>query len=273
LLYSGYVGVFDSGVGGISVLRALTRLMPHESFVYYGDSANAPYGEKSRDQILRRSRDIVDMLLDEGCKAIVIACNTATSAAAAQLRQELSVPIIGMEPALKPAALMEGEGKVLVMATRVTLALPKFETLMERFGQDAVRVPCPGLMECVEAGELSGPKVEGLLSELLKPWLNTPVKAVVLGCTHYPFLRPTIARFFPPQVHLVDGNLGTARQLRRRLEEGQLLSDGPGGKVRFLSSLEGEAPLERMRAMLDQWRRLSAADDNNAATRQIGECK
>ena len=267
------VGFLDSGLGGISVLGEAMQLLPNENFIYFGDTKHIPYGDKSPDVVYHLTHAAVHRLLDEGCKAIVIACNTATSAAAARLREELSIPIIGMEPALKPASLMDGDGKVLVMATRVTLALPKFESLMERFGQDALRVPCPGLMECVEAGELSGEKVESLLKELLAPYRDLPVKAVVLGCTHYPFLKKTIARFFPPHVHLVDGNLGTARQLARRLEEAGLCSDGPGGKVRFLSSLEGTEPLERMHAMLDQWRQLTAADDNTAAARQIGECK
>ena len=267
------VGFLDSGLGGISVLGEAMRLLPDENFIYFGDTKNIPYGDKPPEQVYHFTHAAVMRLLDEGCKAIVIACNTATSAAAGQLRQELDIPIIGMEPALKPASLMDGDGKVLVMATRVTLSLPKFESLMERFGHDAIRVPCPGLMECVEDGALTGERVERLLAELLVPYRDLPVKAVVLGCTHYPFLKPTIARFFPPEVHLVDGNLGTARQLKRRLEEASLLSDGPGGNVRFLSSMEGTEALERMQGMLDQWRRLSAADENFAAARQIGECK
>ena len=267
------VGFLDSGLGGISVLGEAMRLLPEENFIYFGDTRHIPYGDKPPEVVYQYTHDAVSRLLAEGCKAIVIACNTATSVAAARLRAELDVPIIGMEPALKPAALLEGEGKVLVMATRVTLALPKFESLMERFGQDAIRVPCPGLMECVERGIFDGPEVEAVLTDLLAPFRETPVKAVVLGCTHYPFLRQTIARFFPPHVQLVDGNLGTARQLMRRLEAADLLSPGPGGEVRFLSSLEGNEPLERMKAMLDQWRQLLAANDNNAAARQIGECK
>jgi len=267
------VGFLDSGLGGISVLGEAMRILPDENFIYFGDTKHIPYGDKPPERVYQLTYDAVHRLLKEGCKAIVIACNTATSAAAARLREELSLPIIGMEPALKPASLMEGEGKVLVMATRVTLALPKFESLMERFGQDALRVPCPGLMECVEEGQLSGEKVEGLLQELLAPYRDLPVKAVVLGCTHYPFLKNTIARFFPPHVHLVAGNLGTARQLARRLTEADLLSDGHGGNVRFLSSMEGSEPLERMHAMLGQWKQLTAADNNEAAVRQIGECK
>lgn len=252
------VGFLDSGLGGISVLGEALRVLPDENFVYFGDTKHIPYGDKPPETVYRYTHAAVEQLLDAGCKAIVIACNTATSVAAARLREELTVPVIGMEPALKPASLLEGEGKVLVMATRVTLALPKFEALMERFGQDAVRVPCPGLMECVEAGELSGPRVEGLLQELLQPYRDMPVKAVVLGCTHYPFLKKTIARFFEPHVQLMDGNLGTARQLGRRLEEEGLRSAGPGGQVTFLSSMEGDAPIRQMQHMLSQWQQLTA---------------
>ncbi len=263
------VGFLDSGLGGISVLGESMHVLPKENFVYFGDTKHIPYGDKPPQTVYRYTHQAVERLLSEGCKAIVIACNTATSVAAARLREELSVPVIGMEPALKPASLMEGDGKVLVMATRVTLALPKFESLMERFGHDAIPLPCPGLMECVEAGELSGPRVEGLLEQLLAPYRAMPIKAVVLGCTHYPFLKETIARFFGG-IPLVDGNLGTARQLKRRLEETGLASEGPGGTVRFLSSQEGEAPILQMKQMLMKWQRLTAAK-YDAAARQIGE--
>ena len=253
------VGFLDSGLGGISVLGEALRMLPQENFLYYGDTKHIPYGDKPPELVFRYTHEAIDRLMALGCKAIVIACNTATSVAAGQLRQELKLPIIGMEPALKPAALMEGEGKVLVMATRVTLALPKFQLLMERFGKDAIPLPCPGLMECVEAGDLSGERVNGVLENLLAPYRKEKIKAVVLGCTHYPFLRETIAQFFAPGVSLVDGNAGTVRQLGRRLAEEHLCSSGPGGQVTFLSSLAGKEPIERMQHMLKIWRRQSAA--------------
>ena len=247
------VGFMDSGLGGISVLGEALRVLPEENFVYFGDTLNIPYGDKPPETVYQYTHAAVERLMEHGCKAIVIACNTATSVAAAQLRQELTFPIIGMEPALKPASLLPGDGRVLVMATRNTLKLPKFQALMELYGKDALPLPCSGLMECVEAGQLTGPRVEGVLEELFRPYRNESIKAVVLGCTHYPFLRKTISRFFNPDVALIDGNLGTARQLRRRLEEENLLSDGPGGNVTFLSSLEGEVPLNRMKQMLAMW--------------------
>ena len=246
------VGLLDSGLGGISVLGEALRQLPNEDYVYYGDTANAPYGDKTPEEVLGLVHQAVERLIELRCKAIVIACNTATSVSVGKLRQELALPIIGMEPALKPASLLPGEGKILVMATRVTLALPKFQALMAQYGRDAVPVPCPGLMECVERGELEGPQVTALLRQLLGPWLSQPVKAVVLGCTHYPFLRKAIAALFPKETPLIDGNAGSVRQLRRRLEEEWLLSNRQEpGRVTFLSSSEEPSVLQRMQTMLE----------------------
>lgn len=246
------VGLLDSGLGGISVLGEALRQLPNEDYVYYGDTANAPYGDKTPEEVLGLVHQAVERLIELRCKAIVIACNTATSVSAGKLRQELALPIIGMEPALKPASQLPGGGKILVMATRVTLALPKFQALMAQYGRDAVPVPCPGLMECVERGELEGPQVTALLRQLLGPWLSQPVKAVVLGCTHYPFLRKAIAALFPEGTPLIDGNAGSVRQLRRRLEEEGLLSNRQEpGRVTFLSSSEEPSVLQRMQTMLE----------------------
>lgn len=251
------VGFFDSGLGGISVLGEAMAHLPHENFIYLGDTLHIPYGDKPPELVMQYAREAAQRLIGMNCKAIVIACNTATSVAAAALRQELSLPIIGMEPALKPASLLEGEGRVLVMATQVTLRLPKFQRLMEHYGQNAIPVPCPGLMECVEAGALSGSRVDAVLEPLLAPYRNTKIKAVVLGCTHYPFLKKAIARYFPSDVPLIDGNAGAARQLGRRLEEEGITAEGEGGSVTFLSTLEGEEPLRRMQQMLELWRSAS----------------
>ena len=246
------IGLLDSGLGGIGVLGEALRQLPNEDYVYYGDTANAPYGDKTPEEVLGLVHQAVERLIELRCKAIVIACNTATSVSAGKLRQELALPIIGMEPALKPASLLPGEGKILVMATRVTLALPKFQALMAQYGRDAVPVPCPGLMECVERGELEGPQVTALLRQLLGPWLSQPVKAVVLGCTHYPFLRKAIAALFPAGTPLIDGNAGSVRQLRRRLEEEGLLSNRQEpGRITFLSSSEDPSVLQRMQTMLE----------------------
>lgn len=248
------IGFMDSGLGGVSVLSEALRLLPNENYIYFGDTAHIPYGDKTPEDILELTHRAVDRLIALDCKAVVIACNTATSAAAGRLRQELHMPVIGMEPALKPASQIDRPGKVLVLATHATLTQPKFLALMERYGKDAIPVPCPGLMECVEAGRLEGAEVEGVLRALLTPYLGAPVRAVVLGCTHYPFVRKVIASFFPPETPMIDGNEGTVRQLKRRLKEENLLClrEQPGS-VTFLSSSEDAAVVSRIQTMLE-WR-------------------
>ena len=253
LSHEGYIGVFDSGVGGISILRELARALPHEDFLYFGDSANAPYGEKSRDQVLRRSRSIVDMLLDEGCKAIVIACNTATSVAAAELRGEYAhVPIVGVEPALKPATLTPGVERILVMATPITLRLDKYQQLAERWGggHEIVEVPCPGLAARIEQGNLEADDLRALLDTLVGSYFGL-VDGVVLGCTHYPFVSHRI-RQAVGDVPLFDGACGTARQLERRLADRGLLSKSKApGEVEFSSSRDTSEELELYRSFFD----------------------
>ena len=259
------IGVFDSGFGGVSVLAAATQVLPQEDFIFFGDNLHAPYGDRTPQEVLRYTHESIDTLVSLGCKAIVIACNTATSAAGATLRAELSLPIIGMEPALKPAALLPQDGRVIVMATAMTLALEKFHNLMQLYGQDALPVPCPGLVELVEMGETNGPRIQARLEALLAPCLNEPVKAVVLGCTHYIFLRRALTDFLPKGVALVDGNLGTVRQLQKQLARHGLLKrepvapDGPDataanvppipGTLTFLSSSPDAAIPQRMRTL------------------------
>ena len=243
----GYIGVFDSGVGGISVLRSLVRELPNERFVYFGDSAHAPYGEKTSGEVLNLSRAITEDLLESGCKAIVIACNTATSAAAAQLRTEHpDVPIVGVEPALKPAVLAERHGRVLVMATPMTVRLKKFRKLLDTWGDEAsvIAVPCDGLAARIEQGDLDAPDLMELIEGLVGSYADS-VDAVVLGCTHYPFVRHQIASVIG-EVPFFDGADGTARQLRRRLDEcGLLASQNGRGAVEFLSSDADPRKLEQ----------------------------
>ena len=265
------IGVFDSGFGGISVLAEVARLLPGEDLIFLGDNLHAPYGDRTPAEVLAYTRAAVETLLAQGCKAIVLACNTATSAAGASLRQAYSLPIIGMEPALKPAELLPGEGKVLVMATAMTLKLEKFHLLMQRYGQHAEPVPCPGLVELIEAGERTGERMQALLQALLSPHLQTPVKAVVLGCTHYVFLRPALAAFLPDGVQLVDGNLGTARQLQAQLIAHDLLRGDAAERaarrtVRFASTAEGAAIPRRMQA----WFAQASATPDAACNSQAG---
>ncbi len=242
------IGVFDSGVGGLSVLAEMRRLLPREHFIFYGDNANAPYGLKDEGEIVRLTLAAVDILLSTDIKALVLACNTATSAAAPALRARLNIPVIGMEPALKPAQALRHGGKILVMATPATLKLPKFGDLMRLYGEGAVPVPVRGLVERIERGEVSGPETEDLLRETLSPHLREPVDAVVLGCTHYIFAKEAIRKAVGPDARLVDGNLGTARQLARRLE-GQMRQEGEGS-VTLLTSGDETACLPLMRRLM-----------------------
>lgn len=262
------IGIFDSGVGGIGVLGDAVNLLPAEDFIYLGDDKNAPYGVKPEDEILRLSRAEMDKLLGMGCKAIVIACNTITAVAAKTLRSELPLPIIGMEPALKPASMLDASGKVLVMATPVTLKNEKFKNLMRLYGHDAIPLPCPGLPEFVERGELSGDRLDETLRKLLAPCLCHSIKAVVLGCTHYPFLKRAIEKRLPKGTPLIDGNLGTARQLRNVLKERGLLrpEDGHIGQITFLSSNEDERQIEWMRELFC----IALSDSRASATALLG---
>lgn len=227
------IAVFDSGLGGISVLRRLLREMPGEDFLYFGDSANAPYGSKPTEQIRDLTLAHSARFFEQGAKALVVACNTATSAAIDILRETYPHKIIiGIEPALKPAADRYAGGTVLVMATDATLRERKFAALMEKYANHSriLTCPCPQLVGYVERGELEGSRLEHDLSELLSPYLAQAPDAVVLGCTHYPFLKKTIARVLGEKPEFFDGADGTARECKRRLEEVGLLNrDGTGG--------------------------------------------
>ena len=241
------IGVFDSGIGGISTLKEMIRELPREHFIYYGDIANAPYGTKSTEEVIACVRKVVQHLLDRQIKALVIACNTATGAAAATLRREQTIPVIGMEPALKPASEKRNGGSILVMATPLTLQMEKFNLLMSKYGEGAIRVPCPGLMELVEADDGKG--ALEYLKKLFAGFDLDRVDAVVLGCTHYVFLRDMIRDLLPEHIAIMDGNAGTARQLRRVLARNGLLNEEGKGKVEFETS-GGEKDLELMRKLM-----------------------
>lgn len=238
------VAVFDSGVGGISTLGALRRVLPKEHFIYYGDTANAPYGVKSREEIMACVRNVIDRLMTFGPKAIVIACNTASSVAAATLREEMTLPVIAIEPALKPASLNRHGGEILVLATPVTLRLEKFRHLMNQWGKGALPRPCSGLMELVETENMAG--AERYLKDLLKEYEGHQLDAVVLGCTHYVFLRPVLKKLLPEATLILDGNAGTARQLKRVLEKnGMERTEGEGDAV-FMTSGDERTVLPQM---------------------------
>ena len=248
------IGVFDSGLGGISVLREIVRLLPEEDYIYYGDSLHAPYGVKTAEKVRQLSRTVVERLLAQGAKAIVIACNTATSVAAAALREAFpTLPLIGTEPALKPAVERHPGGRILMMATAMTVKEEKFQRLRRQYEQEAeiIPIPCSGLMEFVEQGILRGEPVSSYLFEKLSPYLKVPVDAVVLGCTHYAFLRGEIRKIVGRTPEILDGSYGIAMQLRRRLEAVDGLNDaGVPGQVHFENSLDEPEILELSRALL-----------------------
>ena len=224
-----FIGVFDSGVGGISVLRELVRLMPGENYLYFGDSANAPYGKRSTEEVRQLTMDAADMLLQRGCKALVIACNTATAAAINDLRDaHPDTVIIGIEPALKVAADRFPGGNIGVMATPVTLREEKFHNQLERFpGVTVHPFAVADLVELIEGGHTNDEAVEALLSPVLSPYAGK-LDAVVLGCTHFPFAANTIRKLLGGNTAVLDGGAGTAQQTRRRLELAGLLNDGEG---------------------------------------------
>lgn len=238
------IAVFDSGVGGISVLRALIQEMPNENYLYYGDSAHAPYGTKKLEEVRELTISHVDSFIERGVKGVVVACNTATSAAVRLLRQKYpKVPIIGIEPALKPAVLSKNHPNVVVMATPMTLRQEKFHNLMGRYMNQAhiIPLPCPGLMEYIENGDTHSEELEQFIAKLFDPFELEKIDAVVLGCTHYPFVSREIQKVVGKKVALFDGGPGTARETKRRIAEAGLLNDSKEpGQIVFENSEDSE---------------------------------
>lgn len=236
------IAVFDSGVGGISVLRELIKVMPNEDYIYYGDSKNAPYGMKTKEEVRSLTIAAAEYLFAQGAKSLVVACNTATSAAVKVLRELYpDVPLVGIEPAVKPAATLKPNGRVLVMATPMTIREEKFQKLMAKYEDlaEIIPLPCPGLMDFVERGDLHSEDFRRYLEELLFVHRIHPVDSVVLGCTHYPFAKELIQEILGPDVKVYDGGEGTAREMKRRLTEADLLNPrSENGKVDFQNSLE-----------------------------------
>jgi glutamate racemase len=237
------VGVFDSGVGGLSVLRALRQELPHEHFLYVADSACAPYGEKSAAFVVERAITITDSLVQRGAKAVVVACNTATAVAASALRERFTMPIVAIEPAVKPAASRTRSRVVGVLATTGTLASPNMGKLLANYGSDVEFViqPCPGLADQVEKGEIGSDGTRALLRRYLQPIVDKRADILVLGCTHYPFLRPLIEEVAGPGVDVIDPATAVARELRRRLETSDLVNASDGvGTEQFWTTGEAE---------------------------------
>lgn len=239
------IGIFDSGVGGLSVLRHFQELLPNEKLLYFADQAHVPYGSRSLAEIRQFSAEITHLLLNQGSKAIVVACNTASAAALSTLRESFpQVPFVGMEPAVKPAALQTHSGKVGVLATENTFASPRYAQLMSRFAQDVevLEDPCRGLVPLIEAGRISEQETEQLLRDVIEPMLAVGVDTLVLGCTHYPFIRPLIEKIIGAEagalpVSVIDPALAVARQTANVLAQGQLLApSNQSGSVRLFTS-------------------------------------
>jgi glutamate racemase len=229
------IGVFDSGVGGLSVLKHIRAQVPRSPLLYVADSGHVPYGDKTADYIRERSLALTEFLLARGAAAVVIACNTATAAAAAHLRERFGVPIVGMEPAVKPAVAATRSGVVGVLATVGTLESAKFAALLEQYAGDVeiVTQACPGLVEQVESGELASPATRALIARYTRPLLDRGADTLVLGCTHFPFLKPLIADLAGPDVRLIETGEAVAKQVARRLPDADPAPDGVEPDERF----------------------------------------
>ncbi|MDR2365885.1 MAG: glutamate racemase [Zoogloeaceae bacterium] len=230
------IGVFDSGLGGLTVLQSLRARLPGEDFIYFADASHLPYGDKPEAFIQMRGQAIADALAKRGCKAIVVACNTATAAAADGIRARLSMPVIALEPAIKPAAALTRNGILGVLATTRTLTSRRFAQLVKSYAPDATLIAqaCSGLAESIETEGPESASVEALLDAYMRPIANANADVVVLGCTHYPWVKTSIARRLLPETILVDTGEAVARQVERRLTEANIL--GGRGQLRFAAS-------------------------------------
>lgn len=242
------IGFFDSGVGGLSVMKEALKIMPNENYIYFGDSINAPYGVKSVEEVRSLTFKAVEFLLSKGVKGIAIACNTATSAAVADLRVKYpNLPLVGIEPAVKPAVELKENGNILIMATPMTIKEAKFNRLMDRYKDRAniIPVPCPGLVEFIESGKFEGKEIETYLNERLNEYKKANISAIVLGCTHYPFIKPVLTKIFGENTSIIDGGMGTVKELKRRLMNEDLLNDSDNdGNIEIINSSNQDRVIE-----------------------------
>ncbi|MEG1524342.1 MAG: glutamate racemase [Clostridia bacterium] len=239
------IGFLDSGLGGISVLRSAVRQLPHEDYLYYGDNGNAPYGDKAEAEITRLTLICARALVQRNVKAIVLACNTATATCIETMRDELDLPVVSVEPAIKPACSVPGNGRILMMATLATTHLKRYLDLQSRMPDPSrvINVPCPGLVDRIEQGIFRADAFDDLLNRYLYAYSGIQIDGIVLGCTHYIFVKQAIARYaklhFKGPCRIYDGNDATALQLDHILQSQHLQNDRGSGKVVFLTS--GEA--------------------------------
>lgn len=246
------IGFLDSGVGGVSVLNAIRKALPNENFILYGDSGNAPYGTKSEEAVRQLVLAAANKLMDEGIKALVIACNTATGIAGDMLKEKLPIPVVGILPAVEPAQQLRRQGEILVMATPNTIKSRAMQRLLAAHGDNVIPLGCPGLMEFVERGELDSDRLSAHLETLLSPCLNREIDVVALGCTHYPFLKKAIARFFPEDTVFIDGSARTLQELLAAMKEKDLFTDSQApGATQFRTS-GGEDTIRLMEMLAQQ---------------------
>lgn len=233
------IGIFDSGVGGTSIWKEIQKLLPHENTIYLADSKNAPYGEKSEERILQLSIKNTELLLSKECKLIVVACNTATTNAISYLRRTYDIPFIGIEPAIKPAALQSSSKTVGVLATKGTLSSSLFHSTSENHAQGIkiIEQIGTGLVPLIEQGKIHSAETEQLLSAYVEPMLEAGIDYLVLGCTHYPYLIPTLQKLLPENVTIIDSGEAVARQTKAVLEKDYLLNKShENGRARFYSN-------------------------------------
>lgn len=236
------IGIFDSGMGGISLLRDALRMLPNENFIYYGDNLHAPYGDKTEDEILGLTSDAADFLVAHGVKALVLACNTATSASINILRQKLDVPVVSIEPAIKPACEAAGDGKVFMLATVATTMLARYHALQARMPDPfrVINVGCSGLVDRIEKGITDEDAFDDIFDRCLSQYHGMKADHIVLGCTHFPFIAGAIERYFKlhftGECRLIDGNAATVRQLERVLDRSQLMNCVGEGHAEFFTS-------------------------------------
>jgi glutamate racemase len=250
------IGVFDSGVGGLSVLRTMREQMPDESVIYFGDQGHVPYGPRSMEEIQKFSEGITRFLLEQNSKLIVVACNTASAAALQYLRGRFpDVPFVGMEPAVKPAAETTKTGKVGVLATPATFQGALYASVVERFGNgvELFQHTCPGLVAQIEKGDLESGATRAILEDALTPMLEKNIDTVVLGCTHYPFVIPLIERIVGVNVRVIDPAPSVARQVKRLLEAGEMLNQtGENARVHFFTSADSASMKSLLPLLLGQ---------------------
>lgn len=232
------IGFFDSGVGGTSIWKEVHDLLPMESSVYIADSINAPYGEKSKERIIEMCIACTEKLLDLNCKLIVVACNTATTNAISTLRKNFTVPFIGIEPAIKPALLNTKSNCIGVLATKGTLSSELFESTKNRFGEDieVIEQVGTGLVDFIENGELHSAQLKNLLIQYTQPMIDKKIDYLVLGCSHYPYLKPILETILPPEIQIIDSGEAVAKQTKTILSENQLLSDSSNSSHQFFST-------------------------------------